>query len=454
MKRKSIAWLMIALIVLAAFLPLQVLAATQKEGSSGTEVKEIQQILQDNGYYSGSISGKFDTATTNAVKAFQKAKGLTTDGIVGTNTWAKLRAVEAKAATVTGDNLNIRKGAGTGYGVLTTLKKGTQVFVISTYNGWCKVRLSSGTVGYASAQYISTGTSSSSSAVTSTVKTGVVSVSSSLNLRKSASTSATILASLKNGTTVTILSESSGWYKVRVASGIEGYVKTSYIKNTTTTTSSVTAPSGTLKMGMTSNDVVKLQTRLKELKYFTSNCTGYYGAITVDSVKSFQTANGLTVDGIAGPVTISKLFSSSAQTKSTQTTQSSQGESISQQIVTYAKQFLGKPYVYGANGPNSFDCSGLTCYVYKHFGYTLPRTAYSQGYSNYGTKITSISALKPGDLVFFNTLRDNDVSDHAAIYIGNGQILHAENSKTGVIISSLTSGYYRNRFSWGRRVFS
>lgn len=449
--------MMIALFVLMALMPFQVFAANLSEGSKGTDVKEVQQILKDNGYYSGTVSGTFDAATKSAVKAFQKAKGLTADGIVGTNTRAKLTAVAAKTATVTDDDLNIRKGAGTSYGVITTVDKGATVYVITTSGSWYKVRLTNGTVGYASTKYIKIGTSTSSAAtIASTTTKGVVSVSSSLNLRKTASTSATILSTLKNGTSVTILSESNGWYKIRVATGIEGYAKKTYIKDATTTAASaITAPTTTLRSGMRSNDVLKLQTRLKELKYFSSNCTGYFGAITVEAVKAFQKANGLTVDGIAGTATISKMFGTTALTKTAQVAaQSDSGAATSEQIVTYAKTFLGRPYVYGANGPNSFDCTGLTCYVYKHFGYTLPRTAYSQGYSNYGTKITSISALKPGDLVFFNTISDSDISDHAGIYIGNYQVLHAETYGKGVKISTMTSGYYKTRFSWGRRVFS
>ena len=220
------------------------------------------------------------------------------------------------------------------------------------------------------------------------------------------------------------------------------------------------APSETLKYGMSSNDVVKLQQRLKELGYFSANCTGYFGSITLTAVKSFQRENSLDVDGIAGPLTLKALFDSSAEAKpdeepETPDEPSDETEKLIDELLAYAKTFLGTPYVYGANGPDSFDCTGYTCYVFKHFGYTLPRTAYNQGYSNYAPKIEKISDLKPGDLVFFNTINDNDLSDHAGIYLGDNMFIHCNSgSSMQVVIQDITNSYYKPRFSWGRRVIS
>ena len=221
------------------------------------------------------------------------------------------------------------------------------------------------------------------------------------------------------------------------------------------------------------SEVTKVQKRLKELGFYTySKITGFYGPITMEAVQKFQSASGLASDGIAGVNTKSTMNGSGAITaaqakkKATGTAsssssqkaaaaQSNNGKSAAQNLIEYGKQFLGKPYVYGTSGPDAFDCTGFTCYVYKQYGYSLPRSAYDQGYKEYGTKITSPDKLQPGDLVFFNTINDNDVSDHAGIYIGNGQFIHAgSGSSTGrkVKISPLDSGYYKTRFSWGRRV--
>ncbi|MFR9797206.1 NlpC/P60 family protein [Streptomyces sp. MS06] len=92
---------------------------------------------------------------------------------------------------------------------------------------------------------------------------------------------------------------------------------------------------------------------------------------------------------------------------------------------SWAQSQIGKPYVYGADGPSSYDCSGLTMQAYAHAGISIPRT--SQAQANAGTRIYSKSQLKVGDLVIF-------YSDyhHVALYAGNGQVLHAP--RTGTVV--------------------
>jgi hypothetical protein len=100
-------------------------------------------------------------------------------------------------------------------------------------------------------------------------------------------------------------------------------------------------------------------------------------------------------------------------------------------LVQYAKQFVGNPYVWGGTSlTNGADCSGFTLSIYKKYGVTLPHHAASQ--AQLGTKI-EISQLQPGDLVFY---AKNGSINHVAIYIGNGQVVHASNPKTGIKISS------------------
>ncbi len=120
------------------------------------------------------------------------------------------------------------------------------------------------------------------------------------------------------------------------------------------------------------------------------------------------------------------------------------------QLVDYALTFVGKPYVFGANGPNSFDCSGFTRYVYAHFGYSINRVANDQVKN--GTAI-SFNELKPGDLVCFsNTYSSSQWITHVGIYIGNGRIVHAANSTRGVTVDTITSGYYFNHYAAARRI--
>lgn len=120
---------------------------------------------------------------------------------------------------------------------------------------------------------------------------------------------------------------------------------------------------------------------------------------------------------------------------------------IGANVVETARQYLGCAYVYGASGPSSFDCSGFTSYIFRLHGVSLSRTAAGQ-YSN-GVYV-SRDQLQPGDLVMFGTSTSNIT--HVAIYIGGGQIIHAANKSTGVTISTITSGYYNNRYVGARRV--
>ena len=92
---------------------------------------------------------------------------------------------------------------------------------------------------------------------------------------------------------------------------------------------------------------------------------------------------------------------------------------------------VGDPYVYGATGPNSFDCSGLTSFSYKAAGISIPRTSKAQ--STYGTPVARAD-LRPGDLVFFYS----PVS-HVGMYIGNGQMVHASTAGKPVAVVDLDS---------------
>lgn len=116
------------------------------------------------------------------------------------------------------------------------------------------------------------------------------------------------------------------------------------------------------------------------------------------------------------------------------------------QVVNYAYKFLGKPYVYGAAGPNAFDCSGLTQYVFSKMGVDLSRTTYTQ--VGEGTKVNR-SDLKPGDLVFFNT---EGSTSHVGIYAGNGEFIHAPRTGKPVMVSSLSDGYYSQKYATARRI--
>lgn len=127
-------------------------------------------------------------------------------------------------------------------------------------------------------------------------------------------------------------------------------------------------------------------------------------------------------------------------------------------LVAFARSFEGYPYVYGGNGPNSFDCSGFVLYVYKHFGYSFSRGAQEQ-YKD-GMHV-NMSDLLPGDLVFFSSYGNCNPSNstyrsitHVGLYLGNGYFIHASNPTRGVVIDTLWSGYYNSHFWAGCRIIT
>lgn len=403
--------------MISVAIPMSALAdnETLRKGDEGDAVKELQQILKDKGYFNEEVTGYFGKVTEAALLAYQSAAGLTPDGIAGEDTFSQLNAGQGNV---------LREGMEN--------SKVTEI----------QERLADlGLFQNAVTGYF-----------------GPITTRAIMNFQEA------------NGLTV---------------DGLVGEETSEKLFKTYS--------ANTLAPGMKNDNVKAMQKKLIELGYLQASATGFYGALTVSAVQYFQKANGLTVDGLAGPATLGKLESSSAKSEkdarraatssnsdtakkssnsssssnsgnasnSSSSSNSSNSSSASKapsgdtsSVTAYAQQFLGRPYVYGANGPDAFDCSGFTTYVFRQFGVSLPRTAYDQGYGDYGTKISSASDLQPGDLVFFNTISDGDLSDHVGIYLGGGSFIHAGSgsSTRKVVISSLDSGYYKSRFSWGRRV--
>ena len=123
-----------------------------------------------------------------------------------------------------------------------------------------------------------------------------------------------------------------------------------------------------------------------------------------------------------------------------------ESEKASQLKDVIAKQ-IGKPYKYGSAGPNSFDCSGLTSYVYKQLGITLPRTSSSQ---NTAGVYVAKEDLQYGDLIIFS--RNRTTINHVGIYVGNGNFVHSPETGKNVRIETFMSGYYSRSYFSARRV--
>ena len=132
---------------------------------------------------------------------------------------------------------------------------------------------------------------------------------------------------------------------------------------------------------------------------------------------------------------------------------SSKGKHKSSNITKLAKKKLGRRYVWGATGKkNTFDCSGLTTYVCKKNGISIPRRAIAQ--SKHG-KYINRKDLQPGDLIFFDTSkRRKGYVNHVGIYLGNDKFIHASSAKKRVVISKLGKSFYSKRYKVARRVTS
>lgn len=157
------------------------------------------------------------------------------------------------------------------------------------------------------------------------------------------------------------------------------------------------------------------------------------------SLKTYANVSDGTSKTVAVAVTGVKTIR-----ESTTTYEPSRGaaEISSSAVVAYASNFIGTPYAWGGNGPDTFDCSGFTSYVFRHFGISLPRTA--SGQQGVGVSVSK-SDLQPGDLVFFGS-----PAHHVGIYVGNGCYIHSPKTGDVVKISSLAS---RSDYSGARRVY-
>ncbi|WP_418724955.1 C40 family peptidase [Dysosmobacter sp.] len=277
--------------------------------------------------------------------------------LLGATALAAEGEIAIGAGCTTGSSLRMRAEASTDSSIVTTLDKSVAVAILDdSIDGWYKISYN-GNTGYVSGDYLTVDQDNIFTTYGRVNASGV-------NVRSDPSTESSSLATVDEGTIVTVNALVDGWYDVTCEYGTEGYIRSDFLDLT-------------------------------------------------------------------------------------------ESASDNSDIVATAKQYLGVRYVYGGASPSGFDCSGFTMYIYKQYGYSLPHTATGQWQSGLGTRIWGISALQPGDLVFFNDPARNagKPCSHAGIYIGNGQFIHSSSSSSGgVIISDLTSGYYNTYFVGGIHV--
>lgn len=225
------------------------------------------------------------------------------------------------------------------------------------------------------------------------------------------------------------------------------------------------AQSSALSVGCEGSQVTAMQERLKALGYL-SRVTGYFGSDTDAAVRSFQSRNGLTVDGKVGANTLSVLMSSSARRASTTTSGSGSSGSSSgsgsgsasgsgavitganvDSFISVAESRLGCNYTRGAKGPNEFDCSGFVYWCLKQVGVNQSyMTSYAWRSCSRYTRIENMSDLQRGDVIVYY--------GHVAICAGDGYMIDASSRNDKVVKRRYTgSSYWSRNFICGYRIF-
>ena len=295
-------------------------------------------------------------------------------------------------------------------------------------NGYYKVTIhETGDVGYLKSSDVQEIHNYPDSPLTSLNEDGsIVNVSYAVNVRQGAGLNTDVLTTLHNGKNVKVIGKQGEWYKVQV-DGITGYIYQEYISINKTVNKDTHTSSLTNKTINNYASSLISKTVNKDASNSTNKITNKDTNNSINKTVNKDTSNSASK-------TINKDTSNLTNKTINKDTSSSTGVTA-QQVLAYAYQFEGYPYVWGGSSPSTgFDCSGFVQYVYAHFGINLPRTTFEQ--VNCGTPV-SLNNIKPGDLVF--EFGSSEGPNHVGIYIGNGQMIDAAGVGQGVTISKLYS---------------
>ena len=255
----------------------------------------------------------------------------------------------------------------------------------------------------------------------------------SLRLRSEANTTSSTIVQAPKGSTVTVEEDAgNGWYKVTYNSK-QGYMSAQWLTVSLDDGTVIPAAEGTepeQQRGLITADVLNVRSG---------------PATTYEKVGTLKA--GTVVDIVSDPgngwYEIEEGYVSAEYVTLVGADFESSSE-VGAAAVAVAQGLLGKRYVAGGSGPNSFDCSGFTSYVYKQLGYSLPHGSSSQYYNS--GYFVSTSAMQPGDLIFFFDRRFDSSggtlpTTHVGMYVGGGQFIHASTTSYRVQYDSI-SGYY------------
>ena len=254
-------------------------------------------------------------------------------------------------------------------------------------NGWYKIQ--SGSVeGYVKAEFCVTGEDAVELA--KEVGTRIATVTTTtLKVRNGAGLDAEVLGLVPIEDELVVTEELDGWVKVSIEEG-DGYVSTDYV---TLSTEFVKAESKAEEEARLAKEAAEREAANKAAKSNTSKSTSSSGSTSYNSASSYTTATS----------------------------------SIGSAVAQFALQFVGNPYVYGGTSlTNGADCSGFVMSVYNNFGVSLPHSSGAD--RSVGAAVDGLANAQPGDIICY--------SGHVAIYIGNGEIVHASTAKTGIKVSN------------------
>lgn len=271
------------------------------------------------------------------------------------------------------------------------------------------------------------------------VNIGIANVEDNLNIRAEAGTEGKLVGKLRKDSACEILEVDGEW--AHITSGeVEGYVKAEYLY----TGDEAVERAFQLGQEVAKVDADALYVRMEpstEADFWTMVPKGEELAVLEDQGDWLK----VDIDGEEGYVASEFVHVTSELSTALTITEALYGEGVTDvriAICEFAKQFIGNRYVWGGTSlTKGADCSGFVLSVYRNFGVSLPHSSRAQ--ANCGTKI-SVGDVKPGDLIFYGNGRR---INHVAMYIGNGRVVHASNSRTGIITSNM---YYRSPVSAAR----
>ena len=302
--------------------------------------------------------------------------------------------------------VNVRQEPDTESEILGKLyDKSAATVLETTEDGW--YRTTSGNVnGYVKAEYVIVGDEELARSVGTRLATVTTTT---LFVRTEPTTEAKVLTMLPDGDDVVVTDESTeGWAKVSTADG-DGYVALDYV---TLSTEYIHAESKAEEEARLAREEAERQAAARAAEEARKAREAEAARAAAEQEAARKAAEKQEVK---------KSGAGSSAGQSAQTASSN-----GQAVVDYARQFLGKPYVYGGNSlTNGTDCSGFVKGVYAAFGINLPRTSSEQRSVGYAV---SLSEIQPGDIVCY--------SGHVGIYAGNNTLIHASNEKTGITLTS------------------